>query len=194
MIAPIPARLRTWGMVKVMPWAAVGFIIGGLVSMGMPGFSGFVAELPIYLGVWRVAPVVAIISALSIVITAAYILLIVRRVFFGELPENFDANMPGISLKDKISIGLLSMFMIVIGIFPGLMVPLIESGVNHILSIVGRCIMGTNLLVILPEILLLVLAGLILLLDVLYKNRSKSFFSWFTAAGLMLIALVSVFS
>ncbi|MAT43899.1 MAG: NADH-quinone oxidoreductase subunit M [Anaerolineaceae bacterium] len=125
------------GMVKVMPWAAVGFIIGGLVSMGMPGFSGFVAELPIYLGVWRVAPLVAIISALSIVITAAYILLTVRRVFFGELPENLDPNMPGISIKDKISIGLLSLFMIVIGIFPGLMVPLIESSVNHILTLLG---------------------------------------------------------
>jgi NADH-quinone oxidoreductase subunit M len=105
--------------------------------MGMPGFSGFVAELPIYLGVWRVAPLVAIISALSIVITAAYILLTVRRVFFGEMPENLDPNMPGISIKDKISIGLLSMFMIVIGVFPGLMVPLIESSVNHILTLLG---------------------------------------------------------
>lgn len=53
--------------------------------------------------------------------------------------------------------------------------------------------MATNLLVILPEILLLILAGLILLLDVLYKDRSDSFFSWFTAIGLVLIGLISVF-
>ncbi len=52
--------------------------------------------------------------------------------------------------------------------------------------------MGTNLLVILPEILLLVLAGLILLFDVLYKERHESFFSWFTAIGLIVIAAVSV--
>ncbi len=125
------------GMVKVMPFAAVGFIIGGLVSMGMPGFSGFVAEIPIYMGVWQVAPVVAVISVISIVITAAYILLTVRKVFFGEFPENLDKNMPPISLRDKISIGLLSLFMIVIGIFPNLMVPLIETSVNHILTLLG---------------------------------------------------------
>src|SRR5689334_17585397 len=63
------------GMAKAMPFAAVGFIIGGLVSMGMPGFSGFVAEFPIFLGVWRTQWLVAVVSSISIVITAAYILL-----------------------------------------------------------------------------------------------------------------------
>ena len=40
------------GFVKKMPWVAVAFIIGGLVSMGMPGLSGFVAEFPIFVGLW----------------------------------------------------------------------------------------------------------------------------------------------
>ena len=44
------------GLVRKMPWAAIGFIVGGLVSMGMPGFSGFVAEFPIFMGAWRAAP------------------------------------------------------------------------------------------------------------------------------------------
>ena len=43
------------GMAKVMPFAAIGFIIAGLVSMGMPGFSGFAAEFPIFMGLWRPA-------------------------------------------------------------------------------------------------------------------------------------------
>ncbi len=42
------------GLARKMPIAAVGFIIGGLVSMGMPGFSGFTAEFPIFMGVWQV--------------------------------------------------------------------------------------------------------------------------------------------
>jgi NADH:ubiquinone oxidoreductase subunit 4 (subunit M) len=41
------------GMVKKMPFVAVAFIIGGFTSMGMPGLSGFAAELPIFLGVWN---------------------------------------------------------------------------------------------------------------------------------------------
>lgn len=125
------------GLFKIMPWAMVGFVIGGLVSMGMPGFSGFVAEIPIYMGVWQVAPIVAVISVISIVVTAAYILLVVRRVFFGELPKEFEGKIKGITVKDKIAIGLLSLFMIAIGLVPSLMVPLIETGVNHILAILG---------------------------------------------------------
>ena len=68
------------GFAKLMPAAAIAFIIGGLVSMGMPGFSGFVAELQIFMGLWSAEdvawyyPWIAIISASGIVITAAYVL------------------------------------------------------------------------------------------------------------------------
>jgi len=41
------------GFAQKMPWVAVAFIVGGLVSMGMPGLSGFVAELQILMGVWK---------------------------------------------------------------------------------------------------------------------------------------------
>lgn len=125
------------GLYKIMPWAMVGFIIGGLVSMGMPGLSGFIAEIPIYMGVWQVAPIVAIVSVISIVITAAYILLVVRKVFFGDLPKEFEGKISDISIKDKIVIGLLSLFMIGIGLIPSLLVPYIETSVNHILAILG---------------------------------------------------------
>lgn len=125
------------GLAKKMPFAAFGFIIAGLVSMGMPGLSGFIAEIPIYMGAWQVAPIVAIIAIISIVITAAYILLTIRRVFFGELPSQYEDHVHDISLRDKISIGLLSLFMIGLGLLPQMMVPLIETGVNHILTLIG---------------------------------------------------------
>ena len=124
------------GLFKKMPWAAVGFIVGGLVSMGMPGFSGFVAEYPIFMGAWRTAPLVAVVAVLGILITAAYILLVVRRVFFGSLPEALTA-VSDISWRDKLVIGLLSLTMIALGWFPGLMTPLLVQGVNYILALVG---------------------------------------------------------
>ena len=124
------------GLFRKMPIAAVGFIIGGLVSMGMPGFSGFVAEFPIFMGVWQVQPVVAVIAILGVLITAAYILLVVRRVFFGELPEAL-SNIGDVTLKDKISTILLAAIMIALGIFPSLMAPMISSGVDHILALLG---------------------------------------------------------
>ena len=124
------------GLFKKMPWVAMGFIVGGLVSMGMPGFSGFVAEYPIFMGAWRTAPLVAVVAVLGILITAAYILLVVRRVFFGSLPEAL-AAVSDISWRDKLVIGLLSLTMIALGWFPGLMTPLLVQGVNYILALVG---------------------------------------------------------
>ncbi len=125
------------GLYKHMPLAMLGFVVGGLVSMGMPGFSGFIAELPIYMGAWKTAPLVAIISAISIVVTAAYILLVVRRVFFGEVPDAIKPGLSDISIMDKVVVVMLSVIMILIGVLPSVLVPVIESGVRHILVLAG---------------------------------------------------------
>lgn len=126
------------GLVRKMPYAAVGFIVAGLVSMGMPGFSGFVAEVPIFMGAWRVAPVVAIIAILGVIITAGYILLVIRRVFFGELPAAYEKKVANISLMDKIVVVSLSVIMIAIGLFPqALMAAMVQSGVDRILNLWG---------------------------------------------------------
>ncbi len=125
------------GLFSKMPWAAVGFIVAGLVSMGMPGFSGFIAEFPIFMGAWQVNPWVAIIAAIAIVVTAAYILITVRRVFFGSMPADMADQITDVSWMDKVAIGLLVVIMVAIGWFPSLMTPLIQSTVNRILALVG---------------------------------------------------------
>lgn len=125
------------GMSKAMPFATVGFIIGGLVSMGMPLFSGFIAEFPIFLGMWREQWLVAVISSISIVITAAYILRNVRQVFFGEMPEKFQGHITDITILDKVAITTLCAFMIIIGLYPNFMVPMIDTGVEYILRLLG---------------------------------------------------------
>ncbi|HKY55437.1 MAG TPA: NADH-quinone oxidoreductase subunit M [Anaerolineales bacterium] len=125
------------GMNKVMPFAAIGFIIGGLVSMGMPSFSGFVAEFPIFLGVWKEQWLVAVISSISIVITAGYILLNVRKVFFGQMPEHFEGHLTDITVLDKVALATLCLFMILLGIYPNFMVPMVDKGVENILRLLG---------------------------------------------------------
>ena len=125
------------GMNKVMPFAAIGFIIGGLVSMGMPGFSGFVAEFPIFLGVWQSQWLVAVIASISIVVTAAYIMINIRKVFFGDMPKQLDGHMTDITVLDKVAITTLCLLMIGIGLFPSLIVPMVQTGVTHILHLLG---------------------------------------------------------
>jgi NADH-quinone oxidoreductase subunit M len=125
------------GMSKVMPFAAIGFIIGGLVSMGMPGFSGFVAEFPIFLGVWQSQWLVAVIASISIIVTAAYIMLNIRKVFFGNMPEKLEGHMTDVTVLDKVAITTLCLLMVGIGLFPSLMVPMVQTGVNHIPQLLG---------------------------------------------------------
>ena len=125
------------GMSKPLPWVAIAFIIGGLVSMGMPGFSGFVAEFPIFMGVWQVNGIAAIIASISIVITAAYILLAIRKAFFGEVPANLEGHIGSISPLDKVALVTLCLIMISLGMFPNLMVPMVSQGVQNVLRLLG---------------------------------------------------------
>ena len=125
------------GMIKPLPWVGIAFIIGSLVSMGMPGFSGFVAEFPIFMGVWQTSSLAAIIASISIVITAAYVLLAVRRAFFGEVPAQLEGHIGSISVLDKVALGTLCLIMIALGIFPNLMVPMVSQGVESVLRLLG---------------------------------------------------------
>jgi len=125
------------GMVRPLPLVAIGFTIAGLVSMGMPGFSGFVAEFPIFMGMWKTSWLIAVIAAVSIVVTATYVLLVVRRVFFGRLPAEYEGRIGPINHLDKMALGLWCVLMISLGLFPGLMVPWIQTGVRHVLALLG---------------------------------------------------------
>jgi NADH-quinone oxidoreductase subunit M len=125
------------GFVKVMPWVAVAFIVGGLVSMGMPGLSGFVAEFPIFMGLWSYRPWIAIVAAVSIVITASYIIRVIGRVFFGAMPEEFVGHITDVTVLDKVALAVLCVILIGVGIYPSVMVPLVQTGVSNVLRLFG---------------------------------------------------------
>lgn len=128
---------RLGGFRRVMPLVTIAFIVGGLVSMGMPGFSGFIAEFPIFMGVWAAYPWVAIAAAISIVITASYIIRIIGKVFYGNLPDEFVGHVHEVRVLDKVALVVLSVILIGIGVYPAIMVPLVESGVNNVLRLLG---------------------------------------------------------
>jgi NADH-quinone oxidoreductase subunit M len=125
------------GFSKVMPAVAVAFTIGGLVSMGMPGFSGFVAEFPIFLGLWQVQPAVALVAALGIIITAGYIMRVIGRVFYGEMPAEFVGHIPPITRLDRVALVVLAGLLVLIGIQPWVMAPMIATGAESVLRVVG---------------------------------------------------------
>jgi NADH:ubiquinone oxidoreductase subunit 4 (subunit M) len=58
-------------------------------------------------------------------------------VFFGEMPENLEGHITDVTILDKVAIAILCFFMILIGLFPSFMVPLVETGVENILRLLG---------------------------------------------------------
>jgi NADH-quinone oxidoreductase subunit M len=141
------------GFRKAMPWVAFAFIVGGLVSMGMPGLSGFVSEFPIFGGLWQASPhitlaigswslanyysIIALIAVLGIVITAAYVLRVVQQVFFGEFDEKRYAHVGNVTVLDKFALAMLCAFMVLLGVWPSLMAPMVQSGVVPIVRLLG---------------------------------------------------------
>ncbi|GAC1384897.1 MAG: NADH-quinone oxidoreductase subunit M [Herpetosiphon sp.] len=122
------------GLAQVMPFAAIMLIIGGFSSMGMPGFAGFFAEFNIFVGVWERFPVVAIVAALSIPITAAYILRVTRQVFFGEIRNPSFRSLPKLRWQEYTTGAILATLIIAFGLFPDLSHPMINSSVRPIVS------------------------------------------------------------
>ena len=83
------------GLAKRMPVTAVFFTIAGLTSLGLPGLSGFVAELLVFLGLFKTYPILGMLGIIGAAITAVYILRLLAKVFFGPLsplPDEADAH------------------------------------------------------------------------------------------------------
>src|SRR5205814_9726211 len=69
---------------KTLPFAAATFVVASAASMGLPGFSGFVAELQVLIGAWRSFPTMTVCAGLGILIGVAYTLRVLQKAFFGE--------------------------------------------------------------------------------------------------------------
>lgn len=120
------------GMAKIMPFATVVFVLAGLSSMGMPGFAGFWAEFNIFMGMWQRFPLVTVLAAISIPITAAYILRAIYTVFFGEVKDASFFQLPKLTWQEYAGGTILAIVLIFSGLYPGYLTEPISSGVQPI--------------------------------------------------------------
>lgn len=126
------------GLMKIMPFLAVGYVIAGLANLGLPGFSGFIAEMTIFVGAFSVNDtfhrVVTIIACTSIVITAVYILRVVGKILYGK-PENKEhLELTDASWHEKFTVICLIISVAGLGILPMWVSNLINNGVANIIS------------------------------------------------------------
>jgi NADH-quinone oxidoreductase subunit M len=123
------AVLEGMGLAKAIPFAAVTFVVASLASMGLPGFSGFVAELQVLIGAWRALPTLAIVAGVGIVIGVAFTLRTLVKAFFGEASEasakvahhDHAHDLEPISVPERVGAALLIAVTFIVGVYPRLL-------------------------------------------------------------------------
>ena len=128
-------ELEAMRLSKAIPFAAITFVIAGLASMGMPGFSGFVAELQVLLGAWQAFPTFAVLGGLGVLIGVAYTLRAIHKSFFsGETGIVDDRaahpDLKPISIPERIGAATLIAISLLIGLYPRLLLDLIVPALN----------------------------------------------------------------
>jgi len=117
------------GLAKRMGITAIFFAFAGLASLGLPGLSGFVAELLVFIGAFRTEPILAVLGVIGAAVTAVYILRLIARVFFGPLNPQWD-HLTDISKREGFAAAVLAVPILFIGIWPSPFLRVINSGVD----------------------------------------------------------------
>jgi NADH-quinone oxidoreductase subunit M len=122
------SELEAMHLSKIIPFAAVTFVVGGMASIGLPGFSGFVAELQVLIGAWYTYPLFAVLSGVGIVIGIAYTWRAMQKAFFGGPGDRVPATTPSlaaITFPERIGVIILIGASVIVGLYPQLLLRII---------------------------------------------------------------------
>jgi len=118
---------------RALPFAAFAFVVAAAASMGIPGFSGFAAEITILIGAWKSYPVAVWITGVGMVLVAAFTLRALKRAFFDVDLANASAPAPEmepITIPEKLGAGLLMFATLAVGLYPKLLLDRIQPAVE----------------------------------------------------------------
>lgn len=123
------------GLSRMLPFAAVTFVVASAASMGLPGFSGFIAEVTVLLGAWDSVPLLLIIVGPAIVITVAFTLKALQATFFCDVPASARTLMPlpPITRPERLAAIILIVVAVGVGLHPSPLLDLILSSFDSAL-------------------------------------------------------------
>jgi NADH-quinone oxidoreductase subunit M len=129
------ATLGPMNLNRAIPFAAATFVIAGMASMGLPGFSGFVAELMILVGAWRAFPIFAVCTGFGIVIGIVYVWRAMQKAFFAEagavsIHEPLHEPLASISIPERLGAIILIGTSVAIGLYPQMLLRVITPALN----------------------------------------------------------------
>ncbi|MEG2666634.1 MAG: proton-conducting transporter membrane subunit, partial [Bacteroidales bacterium] len=130
------------GLMKIMPFLGVAYVIAGLASLGLPGLSGFVAEMTIFVGSFQHPDifhrVFTIIACTSIVITAVYILRVIGKILYGPVLNKAHLNLSDAVWFERLSTITLIIAIAGIGIVPGWISGIINQSLFPVIEQLSR--------------------------------------------------------
>jgi len=126
------------GLMRIMPFLSVSYVIAGLASLGLPGFSGFVSEMMIFVGSFQHTDmfhrVFTVVACSSIVITAVYILRVVGKILFGGVQNEHHKTLTDATWFEKIAVVTLIVCITGIGFFPSFVSDIIKGSLTIMTS------------------------------------------------------------
>ena len=126
------------GLMKIMPFLAVGYVVAGLANLGLPGLSGFVAEMTVFVGSFEHADVFhrtcTIIATTSIVVTAVYILRVVGKILFGTCHNPAHLKLTDATWDERLAVICLIVCVAGLGLAPWWVSDAIGGSVEPIVS------------------------------------------------------------
>jgi len=135
------AELETMHLSKRMPFAAGAFVIAGMASMGLPGFSGFVAELQVLVGAWTVNHWWVAAAGVGIVVGVAYTWRAMQKAFFSDalpaahvLEKEHSHPFAAITWPEVTGVVLLVGVSLFVGLYPKILLDQIEPAVKALLA------------------------------------------------------------
>lgn len=122
------------GLMKIMPFLSVCYVIAGLASLGLPGLSGFVSEMTIFMGAFEHTDtfhrVFTIVAVSSIVITAVYILRVVGKILYGPVQDKHHESLTDATWFEKLAVVSLIVCIAGIGMYPSFVSNIIRDSLS----------------------------------------------------------------
>jgi NADH-quinone oxidoreductase subunit M len=125
------------GLMNQMPRYAGIMTVAFFAALGLPGLSGFISEAFSFIGAFQSLRWITIASTAGIVLTAAYMLWTLQRLFLGSIPEKWKA-LPDINGRELFTLVPLAVIVIFLGIYPAPAINLMSSSVNALVDIVSK--------------------------------------------------------
>jgi len=122
------------GLVNIMPKYAFVFMIFTLAALGLPGTSGFVGEFLVLVGVFQVNILVAVLASLGIILAAAYMLWLYRRVIFGKIASSEIKEMKDLNRTEIYIFASLVFLIIFFGIYPEPLLDTINISITNLIE------------------------------------------------------------